>query len=49
LTEIFVDVLRDQTLGTTYLIIDTLDECATDKTKLLEFVAQQSSTSDRVK
>jgi hypothetical protein len=49
LTEIFVDVLRDPNLSTTYLIIDALDECAKDRTKLLEFVAQQSSTSDRVK
>lgn len=49
LTEIFVDVLRDPDLRTTYLIIDALDECATDRTKLLKFVAQQSSTSDRVK
>ena len=49
LTEIFVDVLRDPNLSMTYLIIDALDECATDRTKLLEFVAQQSSTSDRVK
>jgi hypothetical protein len=49
LTEIFVDVLRDPNLSMTYLIIDALDECATERTKLLEFVAQQSSTSDRVK
>jgi hypothetical protein len=49
LTKIFVDVLRDPNLSTTYLIIDALDECAKDRTKLLEFVAQQSSTSDRVK
>jgi hypothetical protein len=49
LTEIFVDVLQDLNLSTTYLIIDALDECATDRTKLLEFVVQQSSTSDRVK
>jgi hypothetical protein len=49
LTEIFVDVLRDPNLSTTYLIIDALDECVTDRPKLLEFVAKQSSTSDRVK
>jgi hypothetical protein len=49
LTEIFVDVLRDPNLSTTYLIIDALDECVTDRLKLLEFVAKQSSTSDRVK
>ncbi|KAF1938750.1 HET-domain-containing protein [Clathrospora elynae] len=49
LTEIFVDMLRDPSLRTTYLIIDALDECVTDLPKLLEFVAKQSSTSDRVK
>jgi hypothetical protein len=49
LTEIFVDVLRDSSLRTTYLIIDALDECVTDLPKLLEFVAKQSSKSSRVK
>ncbi|KAF1939818.1 HET-domain-containing protein [Clathrospora elynae] len=49
LTEIFVDVLQDPSLSKTYLIIDALDECVTDRPKLLEFVAKQSSTSDRVK
>ncbi|KAF2003869.1 HET-domain-containing protein [Amniculicola lignicola CBS 123094] len=49
LTEIFVDVLRDPRLSTTYLVIDALDECVTDLPKLLEFVAKQSSTSSRVK
>ena len=49
LTEIFVDMLQDPSLGTTYLIIDALDECVTDLPKLLEFVAKQSSTSSRVK
>jgi hypothetical protein len=49
LTEIFADVLRDPSLSKTYLIIDALDECVTDRPKLLEFVAKQSSTSDRVK
>jgi hypothetical protein len=49
LTEIFVDVLRDPNLSTTYLIIDALDECVTDRLRLLEFIAKQSSTSDRVK
>jgi hypothetical protein len=49
LTRIFVDVLQDPSLSTTYLIIDALDECVIDRTKLLEFVAKQSSTSDRVK
>ncbi|KUJ15222.1 HET-domain-containing protein, partial [Mollisia scopiformis] len=49
LTEIFVDVLRDPSLNTTYLIIDALDECITNRPKLLEFIAMQSSTSQRVK
>jgi hypothetical protein len=49
LTEIFMDVLQDPSLSTTYLIIDALDECVTDLPKLLEFIAKQSSTSDRVK
>jgi hypothetical protein len=49
LTEIFVDVLRDPSLRPTYLIIDALDECVTDRLKLLSFIAKQSSASQRVK
>ncbi|XP_014553192.1 hypothetical protein COCVIDRAFT_29563, partial [Bipolaris victoriae FI3] len=49
LTEIFADVLQDAGLGTTCLIIDALDECATDLPKLLSFIAKQSSASSRVK
>jgi hypothetical protein len=50
LTEIFVDVLQDARLRTTYLIIDALDECVTgDLPKLLSFIAKQSSASLRVK
>ena len=49
LTEIFADVLRDESLSTTYLIIDALDECVTDLPKLLGFIARQSSISSRAK
>ena len=49
LTEIFVEVLRDPSLSTTYLMIDALDECVTDRPKLLELIAKQSSGSSRVK
>ncbi|KAF7441498.1 NACHT multi-domain protein [Pyrenophora tritici-repentis] len=49
LTEIFADVLQDASLGTTYLIIDALDECVTDLPRLLTFIAKQSSASSRVK
>ncbi|KAL5372496.1 hypothetical protein DPSP01_013458 [Paraphaeosphaeria sporulosa] len=49
LTEVFASVLRDPQLRTTYLIIDALDECVTDRAKLLDFIAKQSSASDRAK
>jgi hypothetical protein len=49
LTEIFADVLQDPSLGTTYMLIDALDECVTDRPRLLHFVANQSSASSRVK
>ena len=49
LSEIFANMLQDPSLNTTYLIIDALDECVSDLPKLLDFVAQQSSTSSRVK
>jgi hypothetical protein len=49
LMEDFSEVLRDPTLNNTYLIIDALDECTTDSSKLIDFIAQQSSTSSRVK
>jgi hypothetical protein len=48
-TGIFAEVLRDLSLDTTYFIVDALDECVTDRLKLLEFVAKQSSASPRVK
>lgn len=46
--EIFTKILNDTELEKTYLIIDALDECTTDRDKLLEFIAQHSSVS-RVK
>lgn len=49
LTEIFAAVLRDKGLSTTYLIIDALDECKTNRPELLRFIAEQSSASSRVK
>jgi hypothetical protein len=49
LTEIFTEVLQDANLSTTYLVIDALDECVTDQSKLLSFIAKQSSASPRVK
>jgi hypothetical protein len=49
LTEVFADMLQDSILGTTYILIDALDECVTDLPKLLHFVAKQSSVSSHVK
>lgn len=49
LAEIFRDVLQDPSLRKTYLIIDALDECLVDRTKLLEFIAKQSPLASRVK
>jgi hypothetical protein len=49
LTDIWVDVLRDPGLRMGYLLIDALDECTTDRSKLLRFIAMQSSSSSRLK
>jgi hypothetical protein len=49
LTEIFATVLQDTGLRTTYLILDALDECTTNRLELLRFIAEQSSASSRIK
>lgn len=49
LSEIFTNILHDPSLRLTYLIVDALDECIVDLPKLLDFVAQKSSISSRVK
>ncbi|KAK4182006.1 NACHT domain-containing protein, partial [Podospora australis] len=49
LWEILAAILQDPALRTTYLIIDALDECLTDLTRLLSLVAQMSCISSRVK
>jgi hypothetical protein len=49
LTETFADVLQDPNLDTTYILVDALDECTTELSKLLRFLAQQSCASSRVK
>ena len=49
LTEIFVDMLQDLQLNTTYLTIDALDECVIDLPELLNFIAKQSSASSCIK
>ncbi|KAF1958486.1 HET-domain-containing protein [Byssothecium circinans] len=49
LSEIFTSILQDPNLGSTYLVVDALDECVVDLPRLLDFIAQQSSASPRVK
>ncbi|KAK0627618.1 hypothetical protein B0T14DRAFT_139926 [Immersiella caudata] len=49
LCEIFTFILQDPVLKTTYLIIDALDECVTDLTRLLNLVAQMSCVSSHIK
>ncbi|KAH9203227.1 hypothetical protein DL95DRAFT_350087 [Leptodontidium sp. 2 PMI_412] len=49
LSEIITTILQDPSLNNTYLIIDALDECVADLSKLLNFIVQKSSISPRVK
>ncbi|KAF9631056.1 hypothetical protein BFW01_g1918 [Lasiodiplodia theobromae] len=42
LSKLFTAVLQDERLKETYLIIDGLDECTTDLSKLLDFIHQTS-------
>ncbi|KAH8587315.1 hypothetical protein B0O99DRAFT_678190 [Bisporella sp. PMI_857] len=49
LTKIFSGILQDPNLDDTYLIVDALDECVVDLPRLLDFIAQISSVSTRVK
>ena len=49
LSEIFANILQDQGLKSTYLIVDGLDECQKDLLQLLDLIVQMSSISPRVK
>jgi hypothetical protein len=49
LLEIFISILDDPTLQSTYLIIDALDECTTDLSLLLNLVVQKSFAYLRAK
>ncbi|OKO97611.1 Vegetative incompatibility protein HET-E-1 [Penicillium subrubescens] len=49
LSKVFNNIMNDQTLQNTYLVIDALDECTTDLPLLLDLVVQESSTHSHVK
>jgi hypothetical protein len=49
LSEMFINILQDPSLPTTYLFIDALDECKEDLPKLLRLIVEQSAVSPHVK
>jgi archaellum biogenesis ATPase FlaH len=49
LSEIFVNILQDPTLNSTCLVVDALDECEVDLSKLLDLIVQTSSICPRTK
>ena len=49
MVEIFTNILQDQSLNSTYMIIDILDECIADLLKLLDFIVHKLSVSPYVK
>jgi hypothetical protein len=49
LVEIFIKILQDPALNSTYLIINALNKCIADLPKLLEFIIQRSVIIPRIK
>lgn len=49
LLRVFTDILEDSNLRRTYLIIDALNECTTDLSRLLHLIVQKSSAYSHVK
>ncbi|KAF8852969.1 NACHT-domain-containing protein [Acephala macrosclerotiorum] len=49
LSEIFINILQDPSVGNTYMIIDALDECVTGLQQLLQFIDKTSPVCPRVK
>lgn len=49
LSEILTSILQDLSPNTTYLIIDALDECITDRNLLLDFIIDISASCPTVK
>ncbi|KAJ5788212.1 hypothetical protein N7457_003202, partial [Penicillium paradoxum] len=47
--DVLLDILGDEALGITYLIIDALDECIADVDELLRFLEKHSSSYPHVK
>jgi hypothetical protein len=49
LSEIFINILQDPGLESTYVIIDALDECVTGLQQLLQFIDETSPAYPRIK
>lgn len=49
LSSVFRSMLRDEYLKRTYIVIDALDECVTDKEELMDLIIDSISAPSRVK
>ncbi|OWY53296.1 HET-D protein [Alternaria alternata] len=49
LSEVFTSMTQDKELKPTYLVVDALDECVVDLSKLLDLIVRTSTLSLRVK
>ena len=49
LSKVLENILRDERLQRTYLVVDALDECMADQDQLLRFIAGHGMASPRVK
>ncbi|RYP74644.1 hypothetical protein DL771_002910 [Monosporascus sp. 5C6A] len=49
LSKVLENMLRDESLAGTYLVVDALDECVADRERLLKLIARHAAASPRVK
>jgi hypothetical protein len=49
LCNMFLDILRESSLETIYVVVDALDECVQDQDKLLQFILKETKDFPRVK
>lgn len=49
LSRMFTDILKDQTLQSTYFVIDALDECTSGLPSLLDLITRISSAYQQIK
>ncbi|RYP25887.1 hypothetical protein DL768_011651 [Monosporascus sp. mg162] len=49
LSEVLENMLRDESLAGAYLVVDALDECVTDRERLLKLIAHHAAASPHIK